>query len=79
MKVAYNDKKLNILRNKHIAQLKKNIEKIKRSTRENIHKINQKGSIKIPGIVKVRKNKKIKAKKDKNKRIEEINKKIKEI
>ena len=79
MKVAYNDKRLNILRNKHIAQLKKNIEKIKRNTRENIHKINQKGSIKIPGIVKVRKNKKIKAKEEKNKRIEEINKKIKEI
>ena len=61
MNVAYNDKKLNILRNKHIAQLKKNIEKIKRSIRENIHKINQKGPIKIPGIVKVGKNKKNKS------------------
>ena len=28
MKVAYNDKRLNILRNKHIAKIKKNIEKI---------------------------------------------------
>ena len=29
MKVAYNDKKLNILRNKHIAQLKKTQRKLK--------------------------------------------------
>ena len=62
IKVAYNDKRLNILRNKHIEQLRKNIEKIKSRTFEKIKKINGNGPIKIPGIVKQRKNKKLKTK-----------------
>jgi len=77
MKIAYSDIKLNILKKRHIAKLKKKIEEIKKDTRKKIRALND--IPRIPGVVAYRKKKRKSMKEKKENNIETITKKIEEI
>ena len=71
MKVAYNDQRLNKLRKKEIARLKKVIKAVKKEATEKIRQNNVK-TRKIPGIAQLRKERKIFLKKRKEEDIQKI-------
>ena len=77
MKIAYSDIKLNILKKRHIAKLKKKIEEMKKDTRKKIRALND--IPRIPGVVAYRKKKRKSMKEKKENNIETITKKIEEI
>ena len=75
MKIAYNDKNLNLLRKKEIAQLNKEIDNIGKNTRIKLKALSVK-TRKIPGIAQYRKKRKKQLKEKRKKNTEEIKKEI---
>ena len=74
MKIAYNDKNLNLLRKKEIAQLNKEIDNIGKNTRIKLKALSVK-TRKIPGIDQYRKKRKKQLKEKRKKILKKLKKK----